>query len=71
MLSLTDGDVSFMETASSIERDLSNQDFEVWRMLLDFENNHKPSEACIETVVELPKISAPTFDVDILNWVAF
>ena len=71
ILSLTDGDASLMKIASSIERDLSEQDFGVRKMLLDFEENHKPSEACIETAVELPKISAPTFDGDILNWVAF
>ena len=71
ILSLTEGDASLMETASSIDKDLSNQDFEVRRLLLDFEENHKPSEACMETSVELPKISAPTFDGDILNWVAF
>ena len=71
ILSLTEGDASLMETAGSIYKDLSNQVFEVRKLLLDFEDNHKPSEACMETTVELLKISAPTFDVDIFNWVAF
>ena len=59
---------SLMRSATSIERDLSNQDFEVRRLLLDFEDNHKPSEVPSKATVELPKISAPTFDGDILNW---
>ena len=71
ILSSTDEDASLMETVNSIERDLSNQDFEVRRLLLDFEEKYKPSEACLETSVQLPIISAPTFDGDILNWVAF
>ena len=48
-----------------------NQDFEVRRLLRDFEENHKPSECIRELAVELPKISAPTYDRDILNWVTF
>ena len=59
ILALTEGDASRMGTATSIDKDLSNQDyFEVRRLLLDFEDNQKPSEACRETTVELPKISA-------------
>ena len=60
-----------METVNSIKKDLSNQDFEVRRLLLDFEDKYKPSEACMELSVEMPKIRAPTFDGGILNWVAF
>ena len=50
---------------------MSNQDFEVRWLLLEIEGSHKPSEARKDPAVELPKISGPTFDGDILNWVAF
>ena len=45
---------SLMESATSIERDLFNHDLEVRRLLLDFENNHKPCEVSRETTIELP-----------------
>ena len=55
ILSSTDEDTSLMGTVDSIERDLSNQDFEVRRLLLDFEEKYKPSEACLETQSNCPK----------------
>ena len=60
-----------MDTATSIENDLSNQDFEVRKLLLDFEDNCKPSETSGEATVELLTISAPKFGGDIFNLVAF
>ena len=49
ILSLTEGDTdSLMDTAALIKKDLSNVDFEVRRLLLDFEDSHKPSEARIK-----------------------
>ena len=72
ILSSKGGDTSaLMDNVTSIKRDLSNQDFEVRRLLLEKEDGHKTSEAHKKPIVELPKISAPTFDWDILNWVAF
>ena len=59
-----------MDNVTSIKKDLSNQDSEVRRLLLK-KDGHKPAEAHKEPIVELPRISAPTFDVDILNWVSF
>ena len=71
-MSSTGGDTSaLIDKVTSIKRDLSNQDFEVRRLLLEIEDGHKPSEAHKEPIIELPKISTPTFDGDILNWVAF
>ena len=72
ILSSTGGDTStLMDNVTSIKRDLSNQDFEVRRLLLENEDTRKPIEAHKEPTVELPRISAPTFDGDILNCVAF
>ena len=51
-----------MASADSIKRDVSNQDFKVRRLLLDFEENHKLPEAVREPAVELPKTGAPTVD---------
>ena len=65
ILSLTEGDMdSFMDTAASIKKDLSDLDFEVRRLLLDFEDSHKPSEA--SSKVRFPKISIPTFNRKVL-----
>ena len=70
ILSLTERDTdSLMETAASIKSDLSNLDFEVRRLLLDFEDSHRPSEA--SSKVRLPKISIPTFNGKILCWKGF
>ena len=72
ILSSTGGDTStLMDNATSIKKHLSNQDFEVRRLFIEIEDNHKPTEAHKEPTVEFPRISAPTFDGDILNWVAF
>ena len=69
---MTEGDTSaLMDDATSIKRDLSNQDFVVRQLLLEIEASYKPPEARKEPMVELPKISAPTFDGDLLNWVSF
>ena len=62
---------ALMDNFTSIKRDVSNQDFEVRRLILEIECGHKPAEAHKEPIVELPRISTPTFDGDILNWVAF
>ena len=59
---------------TSIKRDLFSQNFEV-RRLLFAKDDRTPSEARKQPIVELPKISAPTFHGDIhvhvLNLVAF
>ena len=67
---MTEGDMSaLMDEATLIKRDLSNQYFVVKRLLLEIEACYKPTKARKESMVEVPKISAPTFDGDILNWV--
>ena len=72
ILSSMGGNTSaLMDNVTSIKRDVSNQDFEVRRLLLEIECGHKPAEAHKESIIELPRISTPTFDGDILNWVAF
>ena len=72
ILSSTIEDTSpLTDKATAIENDLSNEDLEVRRLLLKIEDGHKPSETHKEPVIELPRISAPTFDGNILNWVAF
>ena len=35
------------------------------------EGSRKPVEAHLEPTVELPKISVPTFDGDVLSWAVF
>ena len=42
ILSSTDEDSFLMETVNLMEKGLSNQDFEVRRLLLNFEEKHKP-----------------------------
>ena len=60
-----------LDSVTTIKRDLSNQDLEVRRLLLRKEDGHKPSEARKEPIIEVHKIRAPTFEGDIINWVAF
>ena len=51
-----------MGDVTSIKRDLSNQDFEVKRLLLEIEDSHKPTRAHKEPTVESPRTSTPNFD---------
>ena len=51
---------ALMDGATSIERDLSKQDFEVRQLhvILETKPSHKPTEDHKEPMEELPKISA-------------
>ena len=71
MLSMGGDTSALMDNITSSKRDLSKQDFKVRWLLLEIEAGHKPAEAHKEPIVELPRISAPIFDGDILNCVSF
>ena len=72
ILSSTIEDTSpLMDKAASIKKDLANEDFEVKRLLRKVEDEHKTPVTHKEAIIELPRISAPTFDGNILNWVTF
>ena len=59
-----------LTNATVIQGALSEIDFEAGQWLLVLEAP-KGSEAHREPTVELPKISVPTFDEDVLNWAVF
>ena len=63
-------DTALLTEATVIQGTLSELDFEAGRRLLVLDA-FKGSEAHLEPTVELPKISVPTFDSDVLNWAVF
>ena len=63
-------DAALLTNATTIQGNLSELDFEIVRRLYLLEDTKK-SEIPLEPTVELPKISVPTFDGDVLNWAVF
>ena len=69
ILALRDGDAALLNNATSIKRALFELDFETGRRLHLLEDTTRTSH--FEPTVELPRISIPTFDGDVLNWAVF
>ena len=70
ILVLPGEDLALLTSATVIQGALSELDFEAGQRLLILEAP-KGSEDHLEPTVELPKISVPTFDGDVLNWAVF
>lgn len=72
ILSLPGEDAALLTSATTIQAAVSELDFQAVRRLhLLLEKTPIESEAHLEPTVELPKISVPTFDGDVLNWAVF
>ena len=67
---MPDEDTTLLTNATSIQGTLLGLDFEIVRRLYLLKDT-KASEVPLEPTVELPKISVPTFDGDVLNWAVF
>ena len=68
ILALPGEDTALLNNATSIQGALSELDYETVRRLHLLEDTRTSH---FEPTVELPKISIPTFDGDVLNWAVF
>ena len=71
ILALPGEDTALLTNATAMQGALSELDFEAVRRLHLLKETPATSEAHLEPTVELPKISVPTFDGDVLNWAVF
>ena len=71
ILALPGEDTALLTNATAMQGALSELDFEAVRRLHLLKETPATSEAYLEPTVEVPKISVPTFDGDILSWAVF
>ena len=69
ILALPDEDAALLTNVTSMQKALSDLEYEIGRRLYLLEDTTRTSH--FEPTVKLPKISVPTFDGDVLNWAMF
>ena len=70
ILSLDEGEEELMEERSKVRKILLEVDLKIERTLHDVECSPKINKAD-RIGIHLPKISVPTFDRNMLNWITF
>ena len=71
ILALPGEDTALLTNETSPQGGLAKLDFEAGLRLHLLEETPRSSEAPLEPMVELPKISVLTFNEDVLNWAVF